>query len=624
MGFLNVFKKSDKQIQVKGKIKYYRLEGIPFFLLSPEDRDMKMKELAALLSQAEKGYIYISRAPGEYEFEGTKFPIVESKFELVTEKELDLETAEPPARPKIVKEYAKYLQTTEGYARVLVSYAYSTKIYEGVLGRIDFKSMRPDLFELIIQFQKISALSVRNYLNSLEIKKQKMARYASSSVHVEEMLVRGAQLKRDLDEEAADPLKFRFVFIIHAKTTAELESLTRELVQVSQENGILLDIPCCAQKELYDLHGSVGYRISSNISLSKFYPLVGFSLIEPRGVFLGTDDKGAPIAINPYLSINGRQNPHWAITGTTGAGKTTTGAVLIDRLRKAHDDVYVIVIDPMSNYNRFFEHEADLNIVFRDSDYLGLDPVALASEGTISAGDIADFILESYGIPPELRGILVSQLEQNKSLKELMDNLEDLASKKFATEYRKLENFLLNMTSGADKFIYQGRPPELKGKKFVILGLQTEDTRKKRLAATMLMLYAYSLINKLPRSVEKLILIDEAHFLFEYQSVAKIIAIIYRTARALRTSMITMTQLIQHYSINNYSKEAWQLADNKLILKQEKEAKDDLVNLAHLSEEEIDYVLKSSRGRGILRTGAITTHIQVQLTEEEKAKWRTE
>ncbi|WP_244263045.1 hypothetical protein [Saccharolobus islandicus] len=242
MSFLNLFKKSN-QIQVRNRTKYYRLEGIPFFLLSPEDRDMKMKELSALLSQAEKGYIYISRKPDTYEFEGTKFPIVNSNFQLVTEKELDLETSEPPQRPKVTREFAKYLQTDQGYARVLVSYAYSTKIYEGALGRIDFKSLRPELFELIVQFQKISPLSVRNYLNSLEVKKQKMARYASSSVQVEEMLVRGAQLKKDLDEEAADPLKFRFIFIIHSKTIQELESLTRELIQTAQENGILLDIP---------------------------------------------------------------------------------------------------------------------------------------------------------------------------------------------------------------------------------------------------------------------------------------------------------------------------------------------------------------------------------------------
>ena len=94
MSFLNIFKKSNVQVK-KDKTKYYRLEGIPFFLLSPEDRDMKMKELSALLSQAEKGYIYISRAPSEYEFEGTKFPIITSSFNLITEKELDLETAEP-------------------------------------------------------------------------------------------------------------------------------------------------------------------------------------------------------------------------------------------------------------------------------------------------------------------------------------------------------------------------------------------------------------------------------------------------------------------------------------------------------------------------------------------------
>jgi hypothetical protein len=98
-----------------------------------------------------------------------------------------------------------------------------------------------------------------------------------------------------------------------------------------------------------------------------------------------------------------------------------------------------------------------------------------------------------------MKKTIVSQLEQAKSLKELMDNLEDLASKKFATEYRKLENFLLNLTSGSDKYVYTGTPPDFRNKKFVILELKTEDSRKKRIASTMMMLYAYSMINKLPR-----------------------------------------------------------------------------------------------------------------------------
>jgi hypothetical protein len=62
---------------------------------------------------------------------------------------------------------------------------------------------------------------------------------------------------------------------------------------------------------------------------------------------------------------------------------------------------------------------------------------------------------------------------------------------------------LLNLTSGSDKYVYTGIPPYFRNKKFVILGLKTEDSRKKRIASTMMMLYAYSMINKLPRDIEK-------------------------------------------------------------------------------------------------------------------------
>ena|GEM_PF-3651081 len=58
---------------------------------------------------------------------------------------------------------------------------------------------------------------------------------------------------------------------------------------------------------------------------------------------------------------------------------------------------------------------------------------------------------------------------------------------------------MLNLTSGSDKYVYTGTPPDFRNKKFVILGLKTEDSRKKRIASTMMMLYAYSMINKLPR-----------------------------------------------------------------------------------------------------------------------------
>ncbi len=68
------------------KLKFYRLEPVPFFLLSEEDRDLKKRELAILLANADEGYIYISREPGIFEFEGSRFNIITNTYVLATKK----------------------------------------------------------------------------------------------------------------------------------------------------------------------------------------------------------------------------------------------------------------------------------------------------------------------------------------------------------------------------------------------------------------------------------------------------------------------------------------------------------------------------------------------------------
>ncbi|WP_338601351.1 ATP-binding protein [Sulfolobus tengchongensis] len=622
--FNSILKKQTSQQQQPRKMKYYKLYGTPYLLLDINERDNKLRELASILSQAERGYIYSRKFRSVYEFLGEHFDIVQSEYVLATEKDMNLEPTSEPQRPKLIREYDKYIETEQGFARVLVGYSFSTKIREAALSFYPEK-ITPKMFEVFLQFNKVPTSSIRNYLTSLEVKKARMSRYASASTSIEEMLTRSERLKKDIDELASDTFKFRVLIVVHTDTKQELDTATKEVVQKAQENGILLDIPCCAQGDLYYLRSNISYRYSSGISTAKLYPLAGTSLVEgDKSVFLGVDDKGNPIAIDYFASVNGRQNPHWCIIGTTGAGKTTSASALIYRSLKVYEDIYIFIIDPMANFNRFFEDLADLNIVFSDDRDLGLDPIRLVAENVVSSGNIADFITEQYGIPHELRGLLVSLIEQSKTLKELLENVEDFANKKSATEYRKLYNYLLNMVTGADKKIYLGEPIDLKGKKFVILGLKTEDARKKRIASALLMLYAYSMINRLPRDVKKVLLIDEAHFLFESEPISEIIALIYRTARALRTSMITMTQLIQHYKLNKYSDEAFKLANNKLLLKQERESAEDLKALAKASDEEIDLILKASRGKGILLSGNIRAPIQILLTEEEKMKWRTE
>lgn len=81
-------------------MKYYSLSGVPYLLLDVNERDNKLRELASLLSQAERGYIYAKRFRSDYNFLGEHFDIVQSSYVLVTEKEMNLERADEPQRPR--------------------------------------------------------------------------------------------------------------------------------------------------------------------------------------------------------------------------------------------------------------------------------------------------------------------------------------------------------------------------------------------------------------------------------------------------------------------------------------------------------------------------------------------
>jgi len=473
---------------------------------------------------------------------------------------------------------------------------------------------------------------MRNYISSIDSKLAKASRFGNIVAELEALKAQAAVLKKDFDEFGAEPLEFQAIYIIHTRTLQELETVTQELIPQLTEAGVLVEAPNSKslQKQLYEFKAGFGKRYSSSISIAKLYPLSAASIIEEEGIFLGVDDTGAPIVVNPFSRVNGRSNPHWIISGTTGAGKTTTTALLIDRLKKIYkDNMYIFVIDPLANFNRFFQDDPDVfSIVWEYGQEMGLDPIVLAREGGINLGDVTDFLVELYQIPGKLRGLMANYIEKSHSISDLLknvkDELADLEKQKLRNRnLEDLEAYLFNMTTNPDKVIYFGEiPTELLKKRTIILGLKTDDNRHKRLSSTLLILLAWSQINKLPREMKKVIVIDEAQTLLNYQSIARIIAQIYKTARNLSTGMITITQLISDYNKNEYSRDIFQLADTKLILKQEDTATQDLKDLARLSDEEIDYVLKSQTGQGILKTGSVKTFIQIMLTEEEKAKWR--
>ena len=631
MGLLSF---SKPKISLSEKYRWYKLQTTPYFLLSEDDRRKELFNLASLLAYAKKGMLYVMRKKTVYEFLGNKYTVYVTNAFLKSFDEIKvLDEAAEPQRPGVREATKDYIVTDEGtYARAFIAYGFSTGILEGALSIPNFQRVKPELIEVAIKFSVINRDRVRNYISSIDSKIAKASRFGNAVAELEALRAQAAVLKVDFDEMGAEPLEFQVIYIIHTKAPQELEAATQELTPQLTEAGVLVEAPKSPwlQKQIYELRPHFSKRYSSTISVAKLYPLSASNIIEEGGIFLGVDETGAPIVVNPFSRENGRSNPHWIISGTTGAGKTTTTALIIDRLKKIYgDNIYIFVIDPLANFNRFFEGDKDVfSIVWEYGDEMGLDPIALAREGGINLGDVTDFLVELYQIPGKLRGLMANYIEKSKNLADLLANvrgdMEEITKQKLRNRnLEDLEAYLLNMTTNPDKLIYFGETPtDLLRKRTIILGLKTDDNRHKRLAATLLILLAWAQINKLPRDMKKMIIIDEAHLLLIYPSIARIIAQIYKTARNLATGIVTITQLVSDYTKNEYSRDIFQLADTKLILKQEDTATQDLKELARLSDEEIDYVLRSRTGQGILKTGAVKTFIQVLLTEEEKAKWR--
>jgi hypothetical protein len=613
---------------------WYKLPTTPYFLLNIEDRRRELFNLAALLGYAKKGMIYVQRKSDVYEFLGNKYQIFSTSAYLKSLQEVKvLDKIEEPKRPSITGFGKNYVITDQGtFARGFIAYSFSTAILEGALSLPVFKKVKPEMIEVAIKFSIINKDRMRNYISSIDSKLMKAGRFGNVVAELEALRVQSATLKKDFDEFGAEPLEFQVFYIVHARSPQELEVAVQELTPQLTEAGILVDSPSSRslQKEIFEFSARFSKRYSSTISIAKLYPLAATNIIEDGGIFLGVDDTGAPIVIDPFSRANGRSNPHWIISGTTGAGKTTTTALIIDRLKKIYkDNIYIFVIDPLANFNRFFQGDSDVfSIVWEYGQEMGLDPIALAREGGINLGDVTDFLVDLYQIPGKLRGLMANYIEKSRSISEILKNvredLDELEKQKLRNRnLEDLEAYLLNMTTNPDKLIYYGETPtELLKKRTIILGLKTDDNRHKRLAATLLILLAWAQINKLPKEMRKMIIIDEAHLLLIYPSIARIIAQIYKTARNLSAGIITITQLVSDYTKNEYSKDIFQLADTKLILKQEDTAEKDLKELARLSDEEVDYVLKSDTGQGILKSGSVKTFVHVLLTEEEKAKWR--
>lgn len=233
----------------------------------------------------------------------------------------------------------------------------------------------------------------------------------------------------------------------------------------------------------------------------------------------------------------------------------------------------------------------------------------------LSINDFVGILLSSYNIPAHGRGLMKRELETSEDIEEAVD--------KICQKDQEICKYAQDMVTGYDRNIWAGESINFRSKR-VIVNLGDMPDYMRKIVMTLLTSAVRATINRLDRRSAKLIMIDEAHRIFDDESSVFFVENLYREGRALHASTWTLTQSIRDYYYNQRTETILTQAETQIMLSHDS-SETEWLKKAGLNDEEISFLTGSpGRGQGILRIGNIKTFINVTLTEKELEVLRTE
>jgi len=409
--------------------------------------------------------------------------------------------------------------------------------------------------------------------------------------------------------------KVSTTFAVTGSSVNELRDKVRQLRNRLNARLIRVDSPKMVQGRLYEGRGKVLY-VDTN-TLGAFYPFVAGEVLESGGIFLGINAlSGAPVVYNPLV----RPNVNISIIGTSGAGKSFTSKIFLNRLLGRDPEIPFYVIDPEGEYTPLVEWLGGqaVHVKNYEGTGLGLDPLALFEKG-----EAADTVCDIAGLTERKDVSRVRDLVMSsQSLEELYGRLPADLAEKFSS-----------MKGGPESFIFQGQPLSFTPKMSFDMR-RIESKLVKQLVSLLIFGKIWQIVSKpdafgITRATPRMVLVDEAWLFMAIPSAATFLEKAARLGRKRNCILLINTQrpadmigdVRAGASLTATAAAGRTILENsatKILMKQD-EANRRIVGEAFgLSEQEMDAVVDLPQGEGILITE--TTHARVQFvapTQEE-------
>lgn len=560
--------------------------------------------------------------------------------------------------PPALKIESRYLQLGEKYLRTFFIFSYPRFLSTG-------------WFSPIINFDRTFNISLFIHpVDTALILKNLKKKVAEVEVQIAERaekgMVRDPALEtayRDLEAlrdklmQAREKLFKVGVYItIFGDSTQELDKVESEFKSLlegrliylkeaifQEEHGFNSTLPLCLDE--LEIHTSMNTE-----PLSSAFPFISADLTSENGILYGINRHNNSLIIFDRFSM---ENANMVIFAKSGSGKSYTAKLEVLRSMMIKTDV--IIIDPENEYQYLAEtvggsyfkislsspnhiNPFDLPTPAKDE-----KPADVLRENILNLTGLLKIMLG--GVTPDEEAVLDRALYETYASKDITPQTTDFSDLEMPL-LQDLQTILENMEGGAnmakklEKFTtgtfagFLNQPSNINIKnQLVIFSLRDMQTDLRPIAMYLIMTYIWAAIRK--ELKKRLLLIDEAWVLMQYEEAAAFIFGIAKRCRKYFLGLTTITQDVADFMKSKYGQPIITNSSIQLLLKQSPATIDVVKQTFNLTDQETYLLLESNVGEGIFFAGLkraaikiiasytedqIITSNPAQLLEIEKAK----
>lgn len=439
------------------------------------------------------------------------------------------------------------------------------------------------------------------------------------------------QLREDLSSGQQRIFKIGLYFTIYASSVQDLNEVADQLTAMlggllvytkqtifQMEQGFHTTLPL-AEDEIM-----VTKNLDTN-SISTTFPFVSAELTSNRGILYGINRHNNSLIIFDRFNL---ENANQVVFAKSGAGKSY--AVKLEALRSLMFGTDVIVIDPENEYQALSEAVGGSFLDFSLNSDKRINPFdlpkALEGEdgGMVLRTAITDIkgllALMVGGLTPEEDAVLDKALYDTYALRDITENITSQTNT--PPVLSDLTGVLQN-TNGAESLVRRltkytegtfaglfNKPTNFElDRGFVVFSIRNLEEALRPLGMYMILNYIWAQIRHNMR--KRLLIVDEAWILMQYQDSAKYLYSLAKRARKYYLGLTIISQDVEDFLSSEQGRAVLNNSSMQILLKQSPTAVEKLAAIFHLTEGEKFLLLESDVGEGLFFAGA--SHVAIKI-----------